>query len=358
MNNDSTEIIVDVEECYQLCLVLKLLYKKYPNKLKIFALPSHIKELFGVFLKYKHTSISNVIMHPHTVCCLTFHKNNLYSGSLWYCTRSYSNRGTSKLYGNGDDRVSCLTYYENKLYCGGRNLQLFRKDGSDTILWGHSGRVTCLSVHDNKLYSGSNDSTIRVWTTKGHQYCLATFIGHTERVRCITLSNNKLYSGSKDNTIRVWNTETYKEIAKIEYNESVSCLAIHEDKLFSGSDFERNRNINSIPRKFIRSNIRVWNTETKEEIATMRGHTSGVTCLTIHKNKLFSGSWDKSIRIWNIETYGVISVLLGHTSAVTCLTHDENKLYSGSCDKTIRVWNYNERERKSNKRKREINYKT
>ena len=355
MNNFTSEIIVGVEECYQLCLVLKQLYKKYPNKLMIFAIPSHIKVLFGDLFKYKHARITNVIMH-NGVRCLTYHKNKLFSGGSY--TRGYSNRGAHKLYklyGNENNRRSvCLTYYENKLYCGGGGLQFFRKDGSDGILYGHSGRVTCLSVHDNKLFSGSVDSTIRVWTTKGHQYCLATIIGHTDRVRCITFNNNKLYSGSRDKTIRVWNTETYEEIAKIEYNESVSCLAIHEDKLFSGCDFETDI-------VFLRlsvANIRVWNTETNEEIATMRGHTSGVTCLTIHENKLFSGSWDRSIRIWNIETYGVISVLLGHTRCVTCLTHDENKLFSGSDDETIRVWNYNERERKSNKRKREINIKT
>ena len=36
------------------------------------------------------------------------------------------------------------------------------------------------------------------------------------------------------------------------------------------------------------------------EIATLRGHTGGVHCLTIHENKLYSGSDDNTIRVWKI----------------------------------------------------------
>ena len=74
------------------------------------------------------------------------------------------------------------------------------------------------------------------------------------------------------------------------------------------------------------------------KIATLRGHTDIVCCLTIHENKLVSGSRDKTIRIWNTETYELIATLRGHTDNVSCLTLHENKLYSGSKDKTIRVW--------------------
>jgi len=36
------------------------------------------------------------------------------------------------------------------------------------------------------------------------------------------------------------------------------------------------------------------------EIATLRGHTKSVYCLGIYKNKLYSGSLDKTIRIWKM----------------------------------------------------------
>ena len=122
----------------------------------------------------------------------------------------------------------------------------------------------------------------------------------------------------------VMKTPLYTEIATLRgHTDSVRCLTLHENKLFSGS---RDKT------------IRIWNTETYEEIATLRGHTGGVCCLTLHENKLFSGSNDKTIRIWNTETYEEIAVLRGRTSYVNCITHHENKLYSGSVDKTIRIW--------------------
>ena len=76
------------------------------------------------------------------------------------------------------------------------------------------------------------------------------------------------------------------------------------------------------------------------EIATLRGHTYGVNCLTLHENKLYSGSGypDSTIRIWNTETHEEIATLIGHTKCVYSLTFYENKLYSGSNDETIRVW--------------------
>ena len=36
------------------------------------------------------------------------------------------------------------------------------------------------------------------------------------------------------------------------------------------------------------------------EIATLRRHTDTVMCLTIHKNKLYSVSYDNIIRVWKI----------------------------------------------------------
>ena len=115
----------------------------------------------------------------------------------------------------------------------------------------------------------------------------------------------------------------YTEIATLRgHRRGVRCLTLHENKLYSGS---------------YDNTIRIWNTETHEEIATLRGHTEVVECFTLHENKLYSGGADKTIRIWNTETYECIATLVGHTDSVTCLTIHKNKLYSCG-DKTIRIW--------------------
>jgi len=64
------------------------------------------------------------------------------------------------------------------------------------------------------------------------------------------------------------------------------------------------------------------------EIATLRGHTGAVRCLTLHENKLYSGGNDNIIRIWNTETHEEIATLEGHTEGVNCLTLHKNNLYS------------------------------
>jgi len=83
------------------------------------------------------------------------------------------------------------------------------------------------------------------------------------------------------------------------------------------------------------------NDEMKTRLKTLKGNTVGVECLIYHKNKLYSGSWDKIIRIWDTDTREEIAHLMGHTNSVSCLTIHENKLYSGGefPDNTIRVWN-------------------
>ena len=75
-------------------------------------------------------------------------------------------------------------------------------------------------------------------------------------------------------------------------------------------------------------------------ISTLRGHTWKVSCLVVHKNILYSGSFDETIRAWNLDTNECIAALQGHTSYVTCFIVHNNTLYSGSGESngTIRAW--------------------
>ena len=118
-------------------------------------------------------------------------------------------------------------------------------------------------------------------------------------------------------------TPLYTELATLRgHTDTVSCLTILKNKLYSGS---------------WDNTIRIWNTETHKKIAFLIGHTDIVKCLTILKNKLYSASNDKTIRIWNTETYEKIATLKD-THPVICIALHENKLYSGGIGKTIRVW--------------------
>lgn len=88
-----------VEERYQLCkswyLIKKETDKRNKEKMKqgadwknltymnIFALPNHIKMLFGPFMETPlYTEIANLRGHTKPVMCLALHENKLYSGGF------------------------------------------------------------------------------------------------------------------------------------------------------------------------------------------------------------------------------------------------------------------------------------
>ncbi|KAI8849262.1 WD40-repeat-containing domain protein [Chytridium lagenaria] len=85
--------------------------------------------------------------------------------------------------------------------------------------------------------------------------------------------------------------------------------------------------------------IKVWNTETKECIKTLIGHSRCVRAVQFDEHKIISGSLDRTLRIWNMKTFDCIRVLEGHNDGVVCLHFDDKILASGSADATIRVWN-------------------
>lgn len=91
------------------------------------------------------------------------------------------------------------------------------------------------------------------------------------------------------------------------------------------------------------STIKIWNTDTVEEIRTLRGHESGIRCLQFDDTKLVSGSMDRSLKIWNWRTGECISTYTGHSGGVISLHFDSRLLVSGSMDKTIKVWNFDDK---------------
>ena len=227
----TTEMNTIIEERNNICKYLYLIKKETDKRnndkrkqgadwknltyMNIFALPSHIKILFGPFMKTPlYTELAILKGHTYAVMCLTLHKNKLYSGScdntirIWAeGTNTETHEEIGILGGHTDDVVRCLTIHENKLYSGGLNntIRIWNTETHEEIgiLGGHTDSVWCLTIHENKLYSGSCDNTIRIWNTETHEE-IAILRGHTDVVRCLTLHENKLYSGSYDKTIRIW----------------------------------------------------------------------------------------------------------------------------------------------------------
>ena len=69
----------------------------------------------------------------------------------------------------------------------------------------------------------------------------------------------------------------------------------------------------------------------------IQGHLGSITCMVLGRNEtIITGSTDTSIRIWDIKTTQQQFKLSGHTLPITCLSLIKEKIISGSYDKTIK----------------------
>mmetsp|Transcript_36304 Transcript_36304/g.60122 ORF Transcript_36304/g.60122 Transcript_36304/m.60122 type:complete len:391 (+) Transcript_36304:153-1325(+) len=75
-------------------------------------------------------------------------------------------------------------------------------------------------------------------------------------------------------------------------------------------------------------------------VNTLSGHHAGVRTITVHNERIFTGSYDNTIKVWNLDSATCEATLEGHTAWIrSLLTHGRDPLlFSGSDDGLIRVW--------------------
>ena len=86
--------------------------------------------------------------------------------------------------------------------------------------------------------------------------------------------------------------------------------------------------------------IRIWNFQSKKQVAILKGHTDAVESLAISSDNNFvvSGSRDTTVRIWDLQYKIQVSLLQGHTSWVISVKITDLFVISASIDKTLRIW--------------------
>ena len=220
----------------------------------------------------------------------------------------------------------------------------------------------------------SKDNTVRVWDLATGKR-RATLRRHTDRVRSVIITDGQqILSGSYDNTVRIWDVRQQRQLARIELNGPAlslcplpdskrvligltspkntielwsfdgvriwgertdgyaECVAIHEatGRALSGhSD----------------ASLYLWNLETGENLATLRGHSGIIYSVQITPDGRFavSGSGDKTIKIWDLAVKRCIGTLEGHQSDVysIALSRDGGLIAStGFIDGTVRLWDW------------------
>jgi WD40 repeat protein len=68
-----------------------------------------------------------------------------------------------------------------------------------------------------------------------------------------------------------------------------------------------------------------------------------VLAFSADNNILYSGGEDANVHLWDIETGVLIDMLKGHKSGIKCMTFDKLLLFTGSNDGVINIWNTHDR---------------
>ena len=235
-------------------------------------------------------------------------------------------------------------------------------------LEGHSSWISCVAAASvsNVIISGSNDKTVKIWKLESTRSPPTD--RHFAQPECVVSTNNGLVVSGAPDAIKVWDTSSAKCLHT--FSCSASSLATTSDcrYLVSGSkdstisiwdltSFSKMRtlngqfgaitclatiDINTYLSAHADGMLAVRDLYT-DKYTTMTGHTSGVKCMVISREKstAVSGSYDCSIRVWNLSNADCTAILTGHTKVVWCvaISSDNEHIASGGDDSTVRIWN-------------------
>ena len=196
------------------------------------------------------------------------------------------------------------------------------------LLEGHEDYITCVLIEDNFVLSSSADKTIKKWDMTSCE-CMLTFLGHDSTVNKLISTGDFLFSVSYDKTARCWDFDTGECIRKFTgHKNNITSI------LFIPSDTENdNQTIQSIKNNFKKNQV-------QKNLKVRSISNSFTEDLVNTTNIIITGSLDSTAKSWSIDSGKCITTFRGHTSAVTCLAKDlfSKILFTGSGDNTIRSW--------------------
>jgi predicted NACHT family NTPase len=144
------------------------------------------------------------------------------------------------------------------------------------------------------------------------------------------LEGETLATADTDGMIRLWETDTCQELLTIKAHEGIaSCVTFHPS----------NNIIASCGRD---SKIKLWSGETVENLRILE--SKGCFPISIRfspDGKKIAGSYsDAKLRLWDIQTGQLLKTFDGHTEKVITIvfSQDGQTIVSGSFDQTIKFW--------------------
>ncbi|KAG2338916.1 WD40 repeat-like protein [Suillus weaverae] len=208
----------------------------------------------------------------------------------------------------------------------------------------HVGSM-CWSLDGEGLMSGSRDGRAGLWMVK-RGYDPKWHTGHNSVYAVSYSPDGTMIATSgydEKDGIKIWDVSQHlsqpslnhlhyperpKLLTTIEYDRMVWSLAWTLDgkKLISGGN----------------GSIRIFDTDTWQQIATLEGHEDVVHAISLFPNDrlLASASWDNTARIWDLDRNLQVGPSLNHDHFVNCAAFSaDGKLLVTGCDDTnAYVW--------------------
>eukprot|EP00944_MAST-04C_sp_MAST-4C-sp1_P002753 g2753.t1 len=186
------------------------------------------------------------------------------------------------------------------------------------------GEITHLAVHKDSIISVHRGYTIKQWTLEGR--CIRTLKQPAHPYGRVSATAFAVHKGTiicagKNRKIGVMPIRKGKRLVLRGHSSRVRALAVHKNTIISGSY----------------KTIKLWTFRTGRCIGTLKGHSGWISALAVHEDTIISGSWDKTIKLWTLEGE-CVRTLEGHLGAVNALAGHKDTIISGSGDHTIKLW--------------------
>ncbi|GHU72656.1 hypothetical protein AGMMS49992_09080 [Clostridia bacterium] len=192
-------------------------------------------------------------------------------------------------------------------------------------------------IQSNEIYK--RDKSIEDNCSEYIIYIYTNYTGHKPYVYDISISerNNRIIGAYSDGCIREWDLKD-KITLHTYYTENPSFVYCVEYS--PNGDFFASGHSNG--------SIWLWDSSTNLPICQLKDNDRNAHDETVrdlkftNDGRLISCANDKTIKVWNIETQEVVAILKGHSDFVKCLLYyeDDNikRIVSGSTDTSIIIW--------------------
>ena len=298
----------------------------------------------GTFIStlFQHSSVTSVHLSPDGKTLATASKDG--TALLWDWDAIIGALKTTLTEHNDDVNSVAFSPDGNTIATGSwRTVQLWDANTGtqkETLQHDSDVKSVAFSPDGNTIATGSW-RTVQLWDANtGTQKAILT--GHNADVSSVAFSpdSKTLVSGSKDGTVRVWNVDTGTRKGTLSHvTIAVKSVAFSPDgnTLATGGEGKTP----TFGKKV--HNLRLWDTNTWREKATLTGHTDTVNNVAFSPDgkTIVTGSADNTVQLWDADTGTFKAILTKHSDSVNSVSFspDGKMIATAGDDSTVRLWN-------------------